>query len=107
MKSVNNTRLKEVVIEKIEAYIYSGKRTLASIISFAGGFGLGAFSSIFFGKDFTDMINDLEYSRGLGYIIPGLYGSMIAHNHDLKTLDYLMNISVAEAGYILGSGVKI
>ena len=75
---------------------------ITTITSFIGGLALGTTSSIFLGRDFTDMVNDFRYSSGVGYMIPAIYGALVTDKKS-KFIKYLINISAAEAGYVIGS----
>ena len=83
----------------------TGKKTLNGILSFIGGFGLGALGSIVCGRDYMDMINDLNYFKGLGYMFPALGGTIFTASKEGGPLDYLINIGAAETGYVLGSKI--
>jgi len=79
-----------------------GGKTLGAIISLVGGFGLGLSGKMIYGNEVMDMINDLKYSKGLGYMIPAILGTLETYVFKGNVGNLLLNISLAEIGYVLG-----
>jgi len=101
-KEQRTQMVEENITSKVKSERMAVKKTLGSIVSFTGGFGLGFMGKEMFGREYMTMINDLKYSKGLGYILPGLFGALQTRIFGGNVPRVLLNISAAEIGYLLG-----